>query len=59
MADAGQRRVDEDEARDHVRMFPRQGVADHIADVMGDQIRMFDPQRIQHADDVGALVSLS
>ena len=54
-ADAGQRRVDEDEARHTLRMLDGKGVADHVADIVGDEIGAVDLQRVEHAGDIAGL----
>ena len=53
--DAGQRRIDQHEARDPLRMLRREGVADHVADVVRDEVGALDLQRIEHAGDVAGL----
>ena len=58
-ADAGQRRVHDGEAGDPLRVLRRQRIADHVADVVGDQRRPRDAERIEqpgHVLPLGLLV---
>ena len=58
VADARQRRVHHDPARDAARKLRRERVADHVADVVRDEIGLLDLQMIEHAGDVERLVLL-
>jgi hypothetical protein len=51
-ADARQRRVDQHEAMDAIAMLGGEGVADHVADVVGDQVGLGDLQGVEHARHV-------
>ena len=42
-------------ARDTIGILRRERVAHYIADIVRDQIRLFDLQAIQHAGDIAAL----
>jgi hypothetical protein len=53
--DARQRRIHDDEAGDPLRVLRREGVADHVAEVVGDEVGLVDPQRVQDAGDVVSL----
>jgi hypothetical protein len=50
--DAGHRRVDQHEAGYALGLLRGQGEADHVADVVRDQIVAVDLQRGQHGGDV-------
>src|SRR5262245_65990336 len=54
-ADARQRRVDQDKLADPLRMLSGESVADHVADVVGDEVDMADLQRVEDSGDVLAL----
>ena len=53
--DPGQRRVHDHEAGDPPRKLRREGVADHVADVVGDEVGPVDRERIEDARDVPPL----
>ena len=53
--DAGQRRVDQDELADAIGMLGGKGVADHVADVVGDKVNLVHLQRVEHSGYVLAL----
>jgi hypothetical protein len=50
--DAGQRRVDQDELADAIGMLGGKGVADHVADVVGDEVNLVHLQRVKHSGNV-------
>ena len=58
VADSGERCIDYHPTRDPVRKLSSQRIADHIADVMCDQICLLDLERIHDAGNVGCLVLL-
>src|SRR5271154_135428 len=45
-SDTRERRIDDDETRDPVRIFRRERVADHISDIVGDEVRAFHLQGV-------------
>jgi hypothetical protein len=56
--DAGDGCIDQDEARHAAWILRRQGIADHVADIVGDKVDLVDAQRIEHARHVDALCLL-
>jgi len=53
--DAGERRIDDDPFGDAGRILRGERIADHVADVVGDEIGLVDLERVHHPGDVGAL----
>ncbi len=58
IADARQGRIDDDPARDAGGILRRQRIADHVADVVRDEIGLVDLQTVEHAGNVDRLVLL-
>src|SRR5882672_7290297 len=58
IAYSGQRCIDHHPARDPVRILCSQRIADHIADVMCDQVCLLDLERIHDAGNVDRLILL-
>lgn len=54
-ADAGKRRVYQDESPDPLGALNGERIADHIADIMGDEIGLCDLQGVQHPCNVACL----
>jgi hypothetical protein len=50
--DAGQRCVDENEPRDAVGILRGKSIADHVADIMRDEVGSVDFQLVKHARHV-------
>src|SRR5258707_1336452 len=50
--DSGQRRIQQREFGDAVGILGGEGIADHIADVMGDEVGSLNMQRIEQAGDI-------
>ncbi len=48
-ADAGDRRVHQDQMADPARILGDEGVGDHVADIVGDHVDLADVQGVQHA----------
>jgi hypothetical protein len=55
MPGSEQRRVHDDPARDLRRILRGEGVAHHVADVVGDQLGLVDPEPVEDARHVVAL----
>jgi hypothetical protein len=53
--DAGERSVHGDPARDALRVERGEGLADHVADVVGDEIGFPDVEVVEHAGDIAGL----
>src|SRR5262245_39711936 len=53
--DAWERRVDQDEARNALRKLRGESVPHHIADIVRDEIRAFDLERIEYASHIVSL----
>jgi hypothetical protein len=54
-SDAWQWRVHHDPARDPRRILRGEGVAHHVADVVGDEVGGLDLEPVEHARDIVAL----
>src|SRR5712671_1787087 len=54
-SDSGQRRVDENETRDSVGILRRKSIADHVADIMRDEVGAVDFQLIKYACHIAGL----
>ena len=53
--DARDRRVHQHKLRHLLRILRNEGIAHHVANIVGDNIGLFDLQRLQHAGDILAL----
>ena len=53
--DAWHRRIDQDEARDSLGILRGKGIADHVADIVRDEVGSVDLQCIEHAGHVAGL----
>jgi hypothetical protein len=56
--DAGQGGVDQNEARHAAWVLRRKRIADHVADIVRDEVNVVDAQRIEHARHVDTLCLL-
>jgi hypothetical protein len=54
-SDAGQWGIHDRPARDPCRILGGEGVAHHVADVMGDELGPVDGETVEHAGDILAL----
>jgi len=57
--DARHRSVQDGEFRDASRLAGCEGVADHVSDVVGDEIDLVDLERVEYGGDVAAWAFLS
>jgi len=51
-SNAGQRRIQQSKSRYAVGMLRRESVANHVTNVVGDELRLFDFQRVENARDI-------
>ena len=54
-ADPRERGVHHHPAGDAIRILRSEGVADHVADIMGDKIGLFDLEFVKNTRDIAAL----
>ena len=57
-SDPGQRCVHQDEPGYPVRVLGGERVSDHVADVVRDEVRPFNPERVENASHIPALCLL-
>jgi len=50
-----QRGIHEDEPDDAIRILPGERIPEHVADVMGHDIRLLNAERVEKPGDVAAL----
>jgi hypothetical protein len=50
--DAGKGSIHDDPFRDAIRILRRERVANHVADVVGDEIGLLDGEAVEHAGNV-------